>query len=78
MRTVQEHWESFEKLVINKNAGATQRKEMRNAFYAGAQSTLLGIMEVGASNVSEEAGAHIIEGYNQELSEFAKRIAMQG
>ena len=74
MRTIKEHWESFEKLVIHKEAGADQRKEMRNAFYDGAQSTLFGIREVSDSNVSEDAGAHIIEGYNQELSDFVKQI----
>ena len=74
MRTIQEHWDSFEKLVMPKEAGFTQRQEMRRAFYAGAQSMLFGIMETGESNVTEEAGAQIIEGYNQELSDFAKQI----
>jgi hypothetical protein len=76
MRTIQEHWDSFEKAVLPKDASPIQVQETRRAFYGGAQSMIFALMEMGDSDVSEEAGANILEGYNQELSEFSKRIGI--
>ena len=76
MRTIQEQWDSFEALVLPKDAPAVQVQEMRRAFYGGAQIMLFALMKIGDDDLSEEAGANILEGYNQEMSEFSKRIGI--
>jgi len=74
MRTLQERWESFNSLVINQNAPEIQRTEMRNAFYAGAQALMFGIVDASSEEMTEEAGSAIIEGYHQELADFAVEL----
>jgi len=76
MRTIKDQWGSFERLVLPVDAPPIQVQEMRRAFYGGAQIMLLALMEIGDNDVSEEAGANIIEGYSQEMSEFSKRIGI--
>lgn len=43
---LKEHWASFEREIIPREAGAVQREEMRRAFYAGAQACYTGILRM--------------------------------
>lgn len=44
-RPVADAWASFERNVVPPSAGATQRQEMRLAFYAGAHSLFTSILK---------------------------------
>lgn len=75
-RRIRAAWDSFEVSVIPKEAGPTQRAEMRKAFYAGA-ALLYGEI---FSNLSEgegeatEADLELINGLRDELIEFGESI----
>ena len=74
MNTIQENWDSFNALVIPKNADAIQRQEMRKAFYAGAGVMLNIFWAIGDKSISEEAGLDILEGCSEEINMFVKQI----
>lgn len=75
MRTLADEWKEFETLVIPQSAPAMQRKEMRRAFYAGAQSLLQATVEIASADLSDDAGAAILEGYHDECRRFGNDIA---
>lgn len=72
MNTIQDYWEDYSKKVMNPEAGETQRIETRLAFYAGAFS-VLNIMISLPEDISEDAGAAIIDGLHEEIKLFSKR-----
>ena len=74
VKTIEQRWESFEKNVINPNAPEIQRVEMRNAFYAGAESMLQGVMVASEASVSDEEGVDILESYHQQMRDFAQEL----
>ena len=74
MNTVQEQWAMFETLVMPKNAHATQRQEMRRAFYSGVEATLR--LQHAMGDVSDDAGVAMIEGWHDECRRFAQQVAI--
>lgn len=69
---IERAWLEFERKVVPGNAGATQRIEMRRAFYAGASA----FFHITLANVSDEPGftAHdeaLMEGLSAELEAFS-------
>ncbi len=74
MNTVQEKWDSFSLLVVPKDASPVQRQEMRRAFYAGAEAMMQIQWAVGAEDISEDAGIHILEGCRSELQGFVEQV----
>lgn len=54
--TVLARWEQFSRKVINPESSATQREEMRLAFYAGCHMMmgLLGTMPDGLTDAEEQ------------------------
>ena len=74
MNTIQENWDSFNYLVIPKNADDIQRQEMRKAFYAGAGVMLNICWAIGDESISEEVGLDILESCNKEINMFLKQI----
>lgn len=71
MHTIKKQWESYNTEVVPRQAGITQRKETRRAFYAGA-TAMAGIQEViSRPEVTEAAAIKIIESAYQELRDFA-------
>jgi hypothetical protein len=69
MNTVQEKWDQYEEMVVPASAGPNQRIETRRAFYAGAYA-MLTTMEDLPEDISEEAGAMVLEGCKEEILAF--------
>lgn len=74
MNTIQQEWESFRDEVIPDDAPNIQIIEMRRAFYAGAQAVLNLQIAITGPEISEDAGAAIIEGWHDELRIFADQV----
>lgn len=72
MNTLQSEWESYAAEVMEKDrkVSAVQYDKTRKAFYGGA-TAMFGLMaKAGEDDVSEEAGAAMFDGLNQELLAF--------
>jgi len=68
-------WDTFEKAYLPKDAPAVQRREMRRAFYAGAQGVLFGVIASltnGAEPTAEDLA--VMDGLQRELSDFARMV----
>ena len=65
--TLKENWESFEAEVLDKDAPAIQRSEMKIAFYAGVASTI-GVLT--DSNLSEDEAEELLFKLKNELHEY--------
>lgn len=74
MNTILNQWDSYKSDVLPKNAPPIQIKECRMAFYAGAKSLLDCLLDVALTDLSDEASAIFLEGYELELDEFAKQL----
>lgn len=72
MNTIAKEWAAFERMVLPPNAPPIQRKEMRRAFYAGAQALLK--LQYQMDNVSEDAAMGLMSGWRDELVLFAKQV----
>jgi hypothetical protein len=75
MNTIQSKWELFERLVIPKDAPEIQRKEMRRAFYAGAEAILQLQFVIGEESISEDAAMAMLTGLHSECAQFGQQIA---
>lgn len=74
MNTIAAGWKNFETLILNPiNPPDIQRWEMQKAFYAGAAQAISVLRSVSEDQISEEAGAMIIEGLVEEIQLFAKQ-----
>jgi hypothetical protein len=73
-------WSEFESKTIHRDAGPAQRREMRNAFYAGAACLMQLTVEIGEPDVSEQEGMAILSGVRDELTAFTRalRAEMEG
>ncbi len=70
-----EQWNEFSRTVLPKDAGAVQRKEMRRAFYAGAQCILFRLIASFApESEPTDADLKIMQDLDQELQDFAKAV----
>jgi len=70
-----EQWNEFSRQIIHKDAPEIQKREMRRAFYAGAQSILFRVIESFApESEPTDEDLKIIEDLHQELQDFAKRV----
>lgn len=78
MNTIQHQWDAFRALVVPQDAPPMQVREMRRAFYAGAEAMSRINFAVGDANVSEQAGIEILEGVQDELARFAQQVADPG
>lgn len=69
-------WASFAKAVLDPiNAGATQRQEMRRAFYAGAATMFDTITNLaGPTDEDDDVGAARVEQVHQELRRYAESL----
>ena len=74
MNTILEQWNLFEELVVPKHANQVQRKEMRRAFYAGAEGMMRIEWQIGDESISESAGVAILEGCRDELQMFGMHV----
>jgi hypothetical protein len=70
-----EQWDSFARAVLPRDASATQKREMRRAFYAGAQGILHGVISVlAADHEPTESDMQIMQDLERELSDFADMV----
>jgi hypothetical protein len=70
-----EQWDQFARAVLPKGVSETQRKEMRRAFYAGAESILFRVIHAFApESEPTEADLAIMDSVDRELKEFAQMV----
>ena len=70
-----EQWDSFSRAIFDERHGTEQRREMRRAFYAGAESILFRVIQSFApESEPTEADLQIMEDLDRELKEFAKAV----
>lgn len=70
-----EQWDQFARGVLPANCPEDQRREMRRAFYAGAQAILFRVIEAFApGSEPTEEDLLIMQGVHDELQEFGKLI----
>jgi|WetSurMetagenome_2_1015567.scaffolds.fasta_scaffold03374_3 hypothetical protein len=74
MNTIQSQWESFKEQAMPGTASLTQKIEMEKAFYAGAFSVLILMLNIGGDDISEEAGVQMLETLHEECRQFKERI----
>lgn len=70
-----EQWDQFARTVLPKDASAEQRREMRRAFYAGAQGILFKVISALAPESDPtDADLHLMTDLERELSDFADAV----
>lgn len=70
-----EQWDEFSGKVLPKPCSEIQKREMRRAFYAGAQSILFRVIQSFAPETEPtEEDLQIMEDLHDELQNFAKAI----
>jgi hypothetical protein len=70
-----EQWAKFFELVFTADTPEIQKREMRRAFYAGAQAILFRVIAAFAPETEPtEADLKVMDDLNQELNDFAKAI----
>lgn len=71
MNTIHDKWVEFQATVVPPNASPTQIREMRKSFYAGIYAYMR--LQLANSEVSEEAGVALLQGWEGEVVQFALR-----
>ena len=72
---VAEQWGEFARQVIPANAHPLQRKEMRRAFYAGAQAVMFRVIAALApEGEPTDEDLLVMSDLERELSEFAEAV----
>lgn len=74
MRTIADLYVRFERDMVPLDAGREQRQETKRAFYAGVLALLVLEMQIAEDNLSDEAGAAILEGIGQECVAFKDAV----
>jgi hypothetical protein len=70
-----EQWDQFSRLIGLYDKPATQRREMRRAFYAGAECILFRVIASFAPEAEPTAeDLAIMQGVQDELVEFAEQM----
>lgn len=70
-----EQWDQFARAVLPKDAPPDQRREMRRAFYAGAQGILFKVIAAFAPETEPtEADLQVMTDLERELSDFAEMV----
>jgi hypothetical protein len=70
-----EQWDQFARAVLPRDASADQRREMRRAFYAGAQGILFRVISALApESEPTEDDLRMMDDLEKELAEFGQMI----
>jgi hypothetical protein len=70
-----EQWNQFAEKVLPSTVSSFQRREMRRAFYAGAESILFRVIQAFAPDSEPTDGdLQIMEDLDQELKDFAQDV----
>lgn len=67
-------WKQFEQRILPEDAGPVQRRAMRTAFYGGAHSMFLAVMEI--SERPEDRGEALLQALHEELVAFAHSMGV--
>jgi len=71
-QSVRDAWKVLESMVIPAAASEEQRQDMMRCFYAGVIWMMDQNLDLGESDVSEDAGVLRLELIRQELAEFIR------
>lgn len=71
---IEQEWSDFAAKVLPKDAPAIQRQEMRRAFFAGFQLSLVGLSDL--SERDEDRAVESLEDMHRQCREFAARVEM--
>lgn len=75
IESVAQAWDDYRAIVIPKNAGPTQVRECRRAFYAGAESLLVQIMQgLSPGPDSMQSDEDYLNALHAELHAFAREV----
>jgi len=74
MNSIAEAWDKYREKVVPENCSLIQSMETRRAFYAGAQSMLAIIKNIGEKAITEDHGIAILERLQEEQLEFLAAI----
>ncbi len=73
MIDIDQQWREFERKVIAKDAPEIQRKEMRRAFFAGFEMSLVALSHASSD---EDRAVESLEDMYRQCREFAERVEM--
>ena len=76
MRAIEHSWEEYRRLVVPADAGPTQVKLTRQAFYAGVVTMYSLGLFIGRDGTTEDQGMAILAAVEAELREFAALAGM--
>lgn len=65
-------WMDYRRKVIPAGASNAQILETKRGFYAGASSLFKILNEIGDDSVTEDEGAAVLSGINDELIKFSE------
>lgn len=72
--SVKEKWESYRREVLPKDAGPSQVRECRRAFYAGFSAMLHVAASLGGDDVTQEQGIQTLDALLVECEEFLELV----
>lgn len=76
MNPLEEQWNGFARAVIPADAPKVQRREMKRAFYAGAEAMMRIQYAIGSESVTEAEAIKTLEACQKEAHEFAHQVAI--
>jgi GTPase SAR1 family protein len=74
MNTIHDQWVDFQSTALPKDAPPVQLREMRRSFYAGCFAFMMLLDNMSKENISEEASLAMMEGWDDEIKQFADRL----
>jgi hypothetical protein len=76
LKSIEEEWLGFAAIVLppSERPGSVQYDEMKKAFFAGAWSLHMAVIEIGEPHVSEEEGCEFLTKLTAEINEFKTQM----
>jgi hypothetical protein len=75
LKSIEEEWDGFAAMVIpTLTKHQVQYIEMKKAFFAGAWSLHMAVVEIGEPHVSEQEGCEFLSKITTEISEFKSQM----
>lgn len=72
--TIEAEWKDFERSVMPRNAGQTQRLAMKQAFYAGAFIMLNACIDLGDDSITPQEADAWVSGRRAEIQAFVNKV----
>lgn len=74
IQTINESWKSYESMVLPKEAGEIQRREMKRAFFAGFGYAMDTLLEL--SVFDEDDGVERLKRFTAEIRGFTEAVKL--